>query len=142
MTPDELDEMERLWAAHVRIEDIADAIGYSTPTIVKAAASDRKRYPSRKGLTPVQMSEVERLWRRRKPIEEIARLMGVPGYVIQNAVRSDRKRFPPRHKHVPRAVAAEWAERIGSGKATVAEASKTLGVHPVTVAGWLRRYGR
>lgn len=142
MTPDELDQMERLWAARVRVEDIADAIGYSTSTIVKAAASDRKRYPRRKGLTPVQMSEVERLWRRRKPIEEIARLTGVPGYVVQNAVRSDRKRFPPRHKHVPRVVATEWAERIGSGEATVAEASKTLGVHPVTVSNWLRRYGR
>ena len=142
MTPDELDEMERLWAARVRLEDIADAIGYSMSTIEKAAASDRERYPRRKGLTHEQMCEIERLWRGRKPIEEIARRTGVPEYVVQGAVRRDRKRFPPRHKHVPRAVAAEWAERIGSGKATVAEASKTLGVHPVTVAGWLRRYGR
>lgn len=142
MTPDELDEMERLWAARVRVEDIADAIGYSTSTIVKAAASDRKRYPSRKGLTPVQMSEVERLWRGRKPIGEIARLMGVPEYVVQNAVRRDRKRFPPRHKHVPRATAELWVEKIRAGRATVAEAARTLGVHPVTVAGWLRRYGR
>ena len=142
MTPDELDEMERLWAACVRVEDIADAIGYSTSTIEKAAASDRERYPRRKGLTPEQMCKVERLWRGRKPIEEIARRTGVSEYVVQGAVRRDRKRFPLRHKHVPRATAELWVEKIRAGRATVAETARTLGVHPVTVAGWLRRYGR
>lgn len=93
MTPDELDEMERLWAARMHIADIADRLGYSPVTVQQTMARNRARYPYR-------------------------------------------------HKHVPRATAELWVEKMRAGRATVAETARRLGVHPVTVAGWLRRYGR
>lgn len=93
MTPDELDQMERLWAARMHVTDIADRLGYSPVTVQQTAARNRAR-------------------------------------------------FLHRHKHVPRETARLWVEKIKAGRATVAETARKLGVHPVTVAGWLRRYGR
>lgn len=139
MTIDELEKMERLWNERVPVRVIADEIGYSESTIEKAARMDRRRFPCRRGMTPKELDELERLWRGRKPISEISKRMGFSEQAIQGTVSRDRARFPYRHKRVPRAVAELWVEKIKAGRVTVAEAARKLGVHPVTVAGWIRR---
>lgn len=142
MSPDELDKMERMWHDRVPVGVIADELGYSTSTVERTARMMRKRFPSRKGMTPDELDELERLWRGKRKVREISDLMGYSVQVVQSTVSRDRARYPYRKKRIPRAVQELWVARIRAGRATVAEASRKLGAHPVTVAGWLRRCGR
>lgn len=75
-------------------------------------------------------------------VSDIADRLGYSPVTVQQTAARNRARFPHRHKHVPRETARMWVEKIKAGRATVAETARRLGVHPVTVAGWLRRDGR
>lgn len=48
MTEDELSLMERMWSMHVPAKRIAEALGYSTNTVLRNAMSDRQRFPYRR----------------------------------------------------------------------------------------------
>lgn len=59
MSPDELDEMERLWSRRVPAGEIADRLGYSYVHILMVASKDRKRFPYRRIQTP---EEIRKTW--------------------------------------------------------------------------------
>ena len=59
MSPDELDEMERLWRGRIPAKEIARRLGFSRSHVLVVASKDRKGFPYRRIQTP---DEIRRAW--------------------------------------------------------------------------------
>lgn len=90
-------------------------------------------------MTPEVEAELVRLWNEGVSEERIAREVGYAVSTVRTYACLHRDKLPYRRGHVDRHVKQVWVERIRSGRYTVAQASKALGVTKSAVRRWLKK---
>lgn len=90
-------------------------------------------------MTPEVEAELVRLWNAGVSERRISQETGYSVSVIRAYACHNRDKCPYRHKRIDERVKEMWVERIRSGRYTVAQVSKALGVTKFSVRRWLKK---